>query len=80
MNSDIGGVNGKNYLVVASAGPGAGLGLDFVMGYSFLCGNSPIHNDTCSRELFRERFYSIYDTTNNRVGFAPTQYTNAITN
>ncbi|KZP19634.1 acid protease [Athelia psychrophila] len=63
MNSDIGGVNGKNYLVVASAGPGAGLGLDFVMGYSFL-----------------ERFYSIYDTTNNRVGFAPTQYTNAITN
>ena len=29
---------------------------------------------------FLERFYSIYDTTNKRVGFATTSYTKAVTN
>jgi cathepsin E len=29
---------------------------------------------------FLERFYSVFDTTNNRVGFATTQYTTATTN
>jgi len=29
---------------------------------------------------FLERFYSVYDTTNKRVGFAATPYTKAITN
>jgi cathepsin E len=29
---------------------------------------------------FLERFYSVYDTANNRVGFATTPFTTAITN
>jgi hypothetical protein len=29
---------------------------------------------------FLERFYSVYDTTNNRVGFATTPFTDANTN
>ena len=29
---------------------------------------------------FLERYYSVFDTTNNRVGFATTAYTNATTN
>ncbi|KAJ7143506.1 acid protease [Mycena crocata] len=29
---------------------------------------------------FLQRFYSVYDTTNNRVGFAATEFTNATTN
>ncbi|PPQ73798.1 hypothetical protein CVT26_011522, partial [Gymnopilus dilepis] len=29
---------------------------------------------------FLERFYSVFDTANNRVGFATTQFTNAVTN
>jgi len=29
---------------------------------------------------FLERFYSVFDTTNNRVGFATTQFTTATTN
>ena len=29
---------------------------------------------------FLERFYSVYDTTNSRVGLAKTEYTNATTN
>lgn len=37
MNKDIGGVEGTTYLVVAYAGAGSGMGLDFVMGYTFLC-------------------------------------------
>lgn len=30
--------------------------------------------------VFLQRFYSVFDTTNSRVGFATTQYTNATTN
>ncbi|KAF7966324.1 hypothetical protein HWV62_39166 [Athelia sp. TMB] len=29
---------------------------------------------------FLERFYSVFDTTNSRIGFAPTKFTNATTN
>ena len=29
---------------------------------------------------FLERYLSVFDTTNNQVGFAPTQFTNATTN
>jgi len=31
-------------------------------------------------QVFIERFYTVFDTTNNRVGFATTPFTNATTN
>jgi cathepsin E len=62
LNTDIGGVAGKIYLITADIGA-IGQGLDFINGQSFL-----------------ERFYSVFDATNNRVGFAATPSTNAQTN
>jgi len=63
LNSEIGGEEGKNYLVFADMGLPTGSGLDFVNGFTFL-----------------QRFYSIYDTTNNQVGFATTNHTMDETN
>jgi len=63
LNSTIGGVPGKIYLVVADMGSQSGSGLDFIDGFVFL-----------------QRFYSVYDTTNSRVGLATTQLTQATTN
>ncbi|KDR75540.1 hypothetical protein GALMADRAFT_97207 [Galerina marginata CBS 339.88] len=45
------------------------LGVDSSFGLTFINGYS-----------FLERFYSIYDSTNNRLGFATTAYTNSKTN
>lgn len=63
LNSVIGGVAGKIYLVVSDLGSPSGSGLDFIDGFVFL-----------------QRFYSVYDTTNSRVGLATTQFTQATTN
>lgn len=45
------------------------------MGY-----NSGQGFDFINGYAFLERFYSIYDTTNKRVGFATTQFTDATSN
>jgi hypothetical protein len=36
--------------------------------------------DFINGQMFLERFYYVFDTTNSRVGFATTPYTNATTN
>ena len=36
--------------------------------------------DFINGQVFLERFYSVFDTTNSRVGFANTPFTNANTN
>lgn len=36
--------------------------------------------DFINGQSFIERFYSVFDTTNSRVGFATTSYTDATTN
>ncbi|KJA28403.1 hypothetical protein HYPSUDRAFT_33774 [Hypholoma sublateritium FD-334 SS-4] len=63
LNTDIGGVAGRIYLIVNDLGSNSGEGLDFINGFGFL-----------------ERFYSVFDTANNRVGFATTPFTTATTN
>ncbi|KAH9065697.1 aspartic peptidase A1 [Lactarius vividus] len=63
LNTLIGGVSTRIYLIVNDLGSPSGQGLDFINGYTFL-----------------ERFYSVFDTTNNRVGFATTSFTTATTN
>ncbi|KAG0700687.1 aspartic peptidase domain-containing protein [Suillus ampliporus] len=37
-------------------------------------------SDFVNGQTFLERFYSVFDTTNSRIGFATTKYTNATTN
>ncbi|KIM47467.1 hypothetical protein M413DRAFT_439126 [Hebeloma cylindrosporum] len=63
LNTDIGGIAGRIYLIVNDLGTNSGQGLDFINGYTFL-----------------ERFYSVFDTTNKRVGLATTPFTTATTN
>ena len=63
LNTDIGGVAGDIYLVVAAIGNNSGSGLDFINGQTWL-----------------ERFYAVFDTANQRVGFATTSFTDATTN
>jgi len=66
LNVEIGGVAGKIYLIVSNfAGVNAGIQLPG----SFVLGMP-----------FLERFYSVYDTTNQRVGFAKTRFTDATSN
>ncbi|PPQ79426.1 hypothetical protein CVT25_002696 [Psilocybe cyanescens] len=63
LNTDIGGVAGSIYLIVADLGSNSGEGLDFINGFTFL-----------------ERFYSVFDTANKRVGFATTPFTASTVN
>jgi len=63
LNTDIGGVSSRIYLIVNDLGSNSGEGLDFINGFTFL-----------------ERFYSVFDTANKRVGFATTSFTKATTN
>ncbi|KAH9486239.1 Polyporopepsin [Psilocybe cubensis] len=63
LNTDIGGVAGNIYLIVADLGSNSGEGLDFINGFTFL-----------------ERFYSVFDTANKRVGFATTPFTTSTVN
>lgn len=81
LNSTIGGHEGKIYLVTADMGSLSGAGLDFINGFAF-CKYS-IFNTLKDRLLARfsvQRFYSVYDTGNSRVGLANTQFTTATTN
>ncbi|KAH8992596.1 acid protease [Lactarius hatsudake] len=63
LNTEIGGTQGKIYLVVSDLGSPSGQGLDFINGFTFL-----------------QRFYSVYDVSNSRVGLATTLFTNSETN
>ncbi|KAI6145240.1 aspartic peptidase domain-containing protein [Pisolithus tinctorius] len=65
LNTYIGGSSSYVYLVVNDIGVGSNSG----SGLYFVNG-----------QAFLERFYSVFDTTNARVGFATTPYTDAITN
>lgn len=80
LNSAIGGSSSYIYLIVGDLGSASREGFDFVNGYTFLC----VHGFFCFRPLlmplFRERYYSVYDTTNGRVGFASTAYTDSTSN
>ncbi|KAJ3991904.1 family A1 protease [Lentinula boryana] len=60
LNTDIGGSASSIYLVVANLGKTCGE----EAGFDFIDGYA-----------FLERFYSVFDTTNNRVGFATTSFT-----
>jgi len=67
LNSAINGNSNVTYLAIADIGvkePGAP-----TIGLDFICGL-----------VFLRRFYTVLDTTNQRVGFANTQYTYATTN
>ena len=66
LNAAIGGSSNYVYLIVADFGL---LGALLGPGISFINGMS-----------FLERFYHVYDATNNRVGFATTNYTYALIN
>jgi hypothetical protein len=59
-------------------------GLDLILSVCFFTSschcfkNSPVY--MLDGFVFLQRFYSVYDTTNNRVGLATTQFTQATTN
>ena len=59
LNTLIGGNSSFIYLVINDLGTPSGLGLDFVLGFTFL-----------------ERFYTVYETVNQLIGFAQTEFTN----
>ena len=85
LNTAIGGNSTAIYLIVNDIGAPSGEGNDFTLGYSFLyvfvsfvyCYSD--HNFLYSPP-FSQRYYSVYDTTNKRVGFASTANTNSKTN
>jgi len=60
LNADIGGVSSNIYGIVADIGTPSGEGLDFKL---------------MNGMAFLERYYSVYDTANKRVGLAQTYFT-----
>jgi hypothetical protein len=82
LNSDIGGTSDGIYLVVIDNGNDSGSGQDFTLGHCFLYAPRTFLSSKQLLTLFihRERFYSVYDATNSRVGFATTEYTTATSN
>ncbi|KAF9562690.1 hypothetical protein EC968_005172 [Mortierella alpina] len=64
LNTKIGGAADKIYLIVQDAGSAGG-----DSGLDFVLG-----------QVFMERFYTVFDTANRRVGFATTRFTDATTN
>ncbi|KAF5366346.1 hypothetical protein D9757_011466 [Collybiopsis confluens] len=66
LNTEIGGSASSIYLIVSDLGESL---CAAEAGFDFINGYA-----------FLERFYSVYDTTNNRVGFASTPFTTATTN
>ncbi|KAG0705812.1 acid protease [Suillus ampliporus] len=70
------------YLIVSDIG--ADSSLDFINGYCFLYAALFFFTDQEATESFihghRERFYSVLDETQSRVGFATTNYTYATSN
>lgn len=82
LNAAVGGNSSAIYLVVNNIGWQSGSGFDFCNGYTFLyviqfvvIGFLP---SLCPHRS--QRFYSVFDTTNQRVGFAKTSYTDSTTN
>jgi hypothetical protein len=63
QNAQLGGQEGKIYIIVSDLGTQSGQGLDFINGFAWL-----------------QRFYSVFDTSNARVGIANTPFTDATTN
>lgn len=74
LNTKIGGKDGSIYLVVSDLGSTAA-GINFINGYTFLWVEFLQLFLLVSHVRFRcrQRFYSVYDTTNDRVGFATTE-------
>jgi hypothetical protein len=65
-------------------GSQSGSGLDFI-GLYLVCSNFSLSQEFTLELIldgfvFLQRFYSVYDTTNSRVGLATTQFTQATTN
>jgi len=86
LNSEIGGDSSSTYLIFVDSGSPSGKGSDFVNSFTFLCvENLPCHvvtndNLVCFSYRSSQRFYSVFDTTNSRVGFATTSQTYATSN
>lgn len=83
LNTVIGGNSTAIYLVLADFGDLNNPGFDFVNGYVFLWVYSPLlpsSGDVEPAVYYSQRYYSVFDTTNQRIGFAPTRYTKATTN
>lgn len=80
LNTDIGGSSDSIYLIVNDIGTHSGSGLDFINGYSFLYVSKDFVWHKADRLLYSQRFYSVFDTTNHRVGFATTSSTSATSN
>ena len=84
LNTAIDGNSTAIYLVVVDIGSPSGSGLDFINGYAFLyvCLYFifPSRCKVLYSPPFSERYYSVFDTTNQRVGFASTAYTQSMSN
>lgn len=86
FNSLIGGVPGQIYLIVNDLGTPSGQGLDFINGFTFLYDLPlPVSFSLTSKRnrltgSCSQRFYSVYDTDNSRVGLAATSHTFDTTN
>ena len=84
LNTALGGNSTAIYLVVGDLGALFGSGLDFIIGYTFLyvcpCFIFPSRCKVLYLPPFSERYYSVFDTTNGRVGFASTAYTQSTSN
>ena len=75
LNAAIAGDSDNIYLAISEIDSKSGTGLDFINGYAFL----PVYSDLVwymTNHLSRsQRYSSVYDTTNQWVGFATTSYT-----
>ena len=81
LNTAIGGDSNATYLIIQDSGP-LGQGLNFVNGFTFLC-VKPIRSQLVLIRILlwsSQRFYSVFDTSNQRVGFANTPATTATSN
>jgi cathepsin E len=88
LNAEIGGNSNSTYLIMQDIGTPSGQGLDFINGFTFLCVKT-YHPFLFSVGMisnrgipfaFRQRYYSVFDTPNQQVGFATTYQTNATSN
>lgn len=77
LNNVIGGEEGKIYLIAADLGWPLGTGLDFISMISIAINSLLPLNIPIDGFTFLGRLYSVYDTTNKRVGIAETQFTSA---
>jgi saccharopepsin len=83
LNSAIGGTSNKIYLIVVDVSTALVTiynELDYLLLYSQLGSISGQGFDFVDGYAFLERFYSVFDTTNNQVGFATTKFTTSTAN